>query len=325
MSRTFLAEVPVVPVLFALGQEADKRGRYYCPFHDDRRPGGKPSAEVRDDPCVLSCWSCETDATAAMLAAKIRGTDLRAGLEFALSVAGQIEAKPRRRAPGPSPARLEAEYARLTTDVRWPGDVDPVAEFVESRGWGGAVWRYVTEEWGWRGDYRGRVLMPHRSYDGEMTGIKYRLPPDWQKESRPRSSYPQLYGAWRLARVTTRDRGVRPGDDESSASSNVIEEVWVLEGETDTAWAGFWLDELGVGTLGMPGAGYRLRPGEVEMLRGRRVVLAVDGDAKGAEARDRVGALLDDVADEIEVVKIPAGEDLCTLPVTPREIWERMR
>lgn len=327
MSRTYLAQVPVIPVLFALGRDSDQRGRYWCPFHNDDRPGGRPSAEVRDDPTILSCWSCETNATAAEIVARVRGVSLSEAQRWAVETAGHIAALPRRQRPRPSAARLEAELHRLTTGIRYPGDVDPLTSFLWSRP-NVPVYPYVYNEWGWRGDYRGRVIIPHRDRAGALTGLKFRVPPDWAKESRPGSRFECLYGLWRLAGGSPLDRGESPGDDETGPAANVVrpvpEEIWLLEGETDTVWAASHLEPLGVTCLGLPGAGYKPTLEELELLRDRRVVMALDGDAAGERARDTWTRALDGVAAEIQVVDLLPGMDLCTLTMTPVELRERL-
>jgi hypothetical protein len=312
MSRTFLANVPVVPVLFALGRVADQRGRYWCPFHLDDRPGGKPSAEVHDDPTVLSCWSCGRDSRAPELVAEITGCSLEKGLDYALSVADEIEPSAKKRVDAVSAERLEAEYRRLTEQIRYPRDVDPVEAFAETRGWEDDLTSFARVSWGWRGDYRGRVLMPHRDENEDLTGIKWRVPPTWAKDGRKGSRFAQLYGTWRLGRATAR-----------GALSDRI--AWITEGETDTVWAAWHLEPVGVEVLGAPTALYRPREPEIERLAGRRVVLAFDGDPAGLRGRQRWQTALLDVAEEIVTLDIPEGLDLESAPATPIEIWEKLR
>jgi DNA primase len=137
-----------------------------------------------------------------------------------------------------------------------------------------------------------------------LTGLKWRIPPRWDKDSRPGSLFRQLYGSWRLR--------ADPG------------EVWVCEGETDTVWCALSLEPLGVGVLGVVTAAYRPRPEEVELLRGRVVILVFDADDAGGRARERWDLALSDVADEVRTVLLPPGKDLCQMSITPAQLRERL-
>jgi len=299
MTRTYLADIPMVPVLFALDRFPDQRGRYWCPFHEDERPGGKPSAEVRDDPCVLSCWSCGMEARAPEIVAAITGCSITDGLAYALEVAGEITPTAKKRREGPSADRLEAELVRQTVGIRYPRDVDPVESFCASKNWGEDVTRYARAEWGWAGDYRGRVVIPHRDYAGDLTGLKWRLPPHWDKDARPRSAFRQLYGAWR---------------------SFEAEETWICEGESDTVLAANFLEPVGVCVLGLPGGQFRPRTAEIEQFRDRMVVLVFDADDVGEQARSRWAESLRGVTKRTVNLQLDDGLDLCKTAETPTEL-----
>lgn len=307
MTRAWLLDVPVVPVLLALDRYPDNRGRYWCPFHNDEHAGGKPSAEVRSDPCLLECWSCGAVSTAAELVAAFTGCSVEVGMERALEIAGTIEVATNghRERRTVSAAQLEAELRRQTEGVRYPRGIDPIEAFVEAKGWPGALAGYARERWGWTGDYRGRVVIPHRTATGELTGLKWRIPPRWDKSGRPGCSYRQLYGVWRLI----------AGD---------VEEVWVCEGESDTVWAAYHLEPLGVGVLGAVTALYRARPEELELLRDKTVVVVLDADAAGERGRVRWDEVLTGVAEVLKTVRLPAGEDLCRISIPVTELRERL-
>jgi hypothetical protein len=298
VTRTFLVNVPVVPVLLMLDRYPDARGRYWCPFHDDEHPGGKPSAEVGSDPCLFECWSCGAIATAAELVSVIIDCTLEEGLRRAVEIAGTNDGglERKRRSRAAEPVRLEAELARQTQGVRYPHGVDPVARFVADRGWSADIASYVQTQWGWAGDYRGRLVMPCRDADGVLHGIRWRLPPSWEKSSRPRSRFASLYGSWRLD-------GQR--------------EVWICEGETDTVWAAWHLEPFNVGVLGMPGGRYIPRDRDVQLLSGRVVVIVTDNDVVGEEARERWHRSLGD-CEVIDLVL--TGTDLCETSESPEEL-----
>lgn len=297
MSRSFLVDVPVAPVLLMLNRYPDARGRYLCPFHDDQRPGGKPSAEISSDPCLFDCWSCGATATAAELVSVITGCTLEEGLERAVEIAGEVAAVPKYRRSAVEPVRLEAEFARQTQGVHYPGDIDPVTQFVADRGWDADIASYVRVQWGWAGDYRGRLVIPCRDAEGVLRGIRWRLPPTWTKSGRPRSRFSSLYGAWRL---------------------NGQREIWICEGETDTVWAGFHLESLNIGVLGLPGGRYIPRADDVAHLRGCTVVIVFENDNVGQEARERWHRVLKGC--EVYDLTLDGTSDLCETPETPKEL-----
>lgn len=298
MSRTFVVDVPVAPVLLMFDRYPDRRGRYWCLWHDDERPGGKPSAEIRSDPCLLECWSCGKDATAAEIVAELTGVSLTEGLRRAVEIAGSIAPKPKKAPREVEPARLEAELERQTVGIRYPRDVDPVDAFAADRRWNGDVVRYVAEQWDWAGDYRGRVVLPYRDAHGVLRGLRWRMPPHWDKSSRPKSSFAFLYGAWRL---------------------NGAGEVWLCEGETDTVWAGYHLEPEGVGVVGLPGGRYSPHPGDLELLAGKKVVIVFDTDTVGELAREKWTAALGPIAELVQI-RLEGVKDLCDSFANPSEI-----
>lgn len=334
MTRSFLASVPLVPVLFALDREADNRGRYWCPFHYDDRPGGKPSAVVDDDPTLFHCWSCGRDATAPEVVAEILQISVRDATRWCVERVNPLaDAKPRRKVEVSS-ARLESEYKRHTEGIRFPHDVSPVHALIWSR----EEWRdeieefayYVEQAWGWRGDYHGRVVMPHRDETGTMTGIKWRIPPDWRKLHRPGSTFPALYGSWRLAGqsypTTASAADSVETEPEPPRESRGPRESWLCEGETDTAWGGYWLEPLDVRVLGLVGAMQKPTPEMLDLLRGDKVVLCFDDIHKspGSEAVATWDEALDGVASEIVVIELPHKRDLSTIDETPVVLRERI-
>ena len=328
MSRSFLANIPLVPILFALGQEPDQRGRFWCPFHNDQRPGGKPSAVISEDPTNLYCWSCGTDASAPEVVAEVLGLSMKEATRWCLQYAKPVDDLPRKRRREVSPARLEAELRRHTEGIRYPNDVEPIERFLRSRNqFGQSYYDYVRYEWGWRGDYHGRVVMPHRDVDGTLTGIKWRIPPDWRKLHRPGSRFTALYGSWRYLghRNPTTASASLSVDSESGVTWGRTRETWVIEGETSTAWGGFWLEPLGVRVLGAVGAGHKPTEEHVNLLRGDKIFLVFDDvDMRiGREAVERWADALTNAVPEISVVQLAHGHDLCNIAETPAEVREK--
>jgi hypothetical protein len=274
MSRTFLANVPIAPVLASLGMQPNEHGRYPCPKHDDQRPGGNPSAVIsRKDPCLLDCWSCGEWTTAAELVSMALGCSLEEGLARALEVAGTIHPSVRDQKPRPrlGPTDLEAELRREALRAERL-EVDPVAAFVADRGWPSEMAVYLRT-WGWTGGYGGRLVIPHRDRNGVLRGLRWRLPPGWSKSARRGSEFRCLYGVWRL------------GD---------VDEVLVFEGEPDVVLGGWFFERQGVGVVGLPSGNYAPRPEDLELLAGRRVIFVYDDDTAGHGACDRWSAALPD-------------------------------
>lgn len=281
-----LETFPVEPVLAYLGEVPDSRGRYWCPWHEDRLTG-RPSADVwgeEDD--VLGCWSCGRHGDAVDLVMTVERVCREEALAIVRQVVQTWVPPQRRRAPAPSPDRLEAELRRLTTDVRYPHDVDPLVRWQRERDLPNLEY---LRSWGWVGDYRGRVVMPHRTATGVLTGLRFRVPPDWRKDGRRGSRFQQLYGVWRL-----RDVG----------------EIWLTEGETDATWAGWHLEPEGVGVVALPGASFLPGDADLELFEDRAVVLALDPDAAGELATERWADAIQPRCRELDVLRFSDGKDL---------------
>lgn len=277
------------------GREAE-RGRYFCPFHPDDVTGN-PSSDVweTDGGDRFGCWSCGESMDALDLLQRLMGYDVEDAVKAAEALidGSTLPAPTERATRDVSAETLEDEHRRHTTDIRYPGDVNPVDAFVASRTESNvAPADYLRDVWGWAGDYNGRVAIPHRDYAGNMAGIRYRLPPMWDKGGRPLSKFRSLYGGWRLA-------------DQR--------EVWVTEGESDTTWAAYNLEPHGVGVVGLAGAVMPIRPDEVELLRGRDIVLAFDNDDAGRRALTRWRAALAGAC-TISVLTVTPGKDVSSMP-----------
>lgn len=324
MTRSFLdpetddvrRRLPVAAVLERHGMEpANAAGRYWCPWHPDKRPGGKPSADVweTEEGERLQCWSCGEGADALELLAELGRKSPRAALAEAMEIVSQLpeeDSDPRlRRTPRPIPVgRLELELERTTTGIRWPRDADPLREFAAARRRKGHALASLgfLREWGWAGDYRGRLLIPHRRIDGTISGLRYRIPPGWSRGARPLSQFRQLYGCWRPA--------------VSTASV-----VWLLEGETDTTLAAENLEPRGAAALGVTTAAMKVRPDELQLLKGRRVVFFAHGDHAGQAAARRWRMELKESTDRFLTYDLPEGEDLCSAGIPLQQIWKEIR
>lgn len=288
-------------VLALAGREPSERARYFCPFHPDDATGN-PSADVydSDEGERFGCWSCGENMDSLELLMRLMGLDVDDALRAADGIIANTTYEPPKPRPDVSSERLEDEFRRHTTDIRYPHDIDPLEAFVTSRTESNiAPLEYLRDEWEWRGDYNGRLVQPHRDYAGRMAGFRYRLPPMWDKGGRPQSRFRSLYGGWRL-----RDQ----------------HEVWVAEGETDTTWAAWNLEPHGVGVVGLAGALMPIRPDEVELLAGRDVVLAFDPGHAGDQARTRWKAALHGRATLSILIPSP-GFDLSSMPESLVDLW----
>jgi hypothetical protein len=296
-------------VLERLGEETDVRGRYYCPAHDDRRPGGKPSADIWEtaDGDLLGCWSCGKRMGVIEVIETIGHCDSKHAIAMADEWLEHIPEKlPKRKKIKPlSPEQLAREYLVSTTNVRYPGDLDPLIKFCGSRRL--PPIDYLRERWGWRGNFRGHVVMPWHDAKGDITGIRYRIPPDWAKSSRERSRFKYVYGTHQL--LTNPNAGFA-----------TIKEVWLCEGETDCTWAAWHLEPQGIGVVAIGSASQRPTDADVQLFAGRRAVLALDPDGPGQAARMRWMSELAPFAKEIEVLSLE--NDLCGTKVTPLELRE---
>jgi DNA primase len=145
------------------------------------------------------------------------------------------------------------------------------------------------------------VVFPHRDWEGDLRGVRYRSLRRGNRWSEKGSRFEQLYGAWL-------DRGER--------------DVLLCEGETDTVFAAWQLQGLPVDVMGLASGAAQKPPSEsIERLTGRSVWLAFDGDMAGHIATTRWANALDGIA-AVRVVELPDGEDVCSVG---RPIQELMR
>lgn len=295
---TAACHVPLPWLLGRLGFDPDARGRYWCPFHDDQRPGGRPSADVWElsHGDVFGCWSCGVRADPVELTQRALGGTLSHALREIGRIRGDAPAAREKSLERiVDPAQLEREYRVSTTGIRG----DPLPTFLRQHAPLPPV-DFLSDGWGWRGDYLGRIVMPWWDWNGELTGLKYRVPPDWHKDSRRRSRFRQLYGEWR---------------------PSTHPEVWLCEGETDTVWASWFLRDV-ADVYGLGSASQRPRPADLEVFRQKRAILALDAGPAGDDARRRWRSALAGVVRELHVV--PLRSDLREAERTPDQLREEL-
>jgi hypothetical protein len=251
-------------VRWALGELAGRwpetGEKIHCPFpgHDDR----KPSFSVKDND-VWFCSCTRGPGDVMMLISGIEGHTGQDLISRAEGLAGEEQEAggPMQRSHEPlRPPDFAAQYSRLViasgsklSTVRFRSHVTGMRLNPD----------YVASEWGWTDAGPGTIAMPHRSPDGLIiTGIKYRRP-GGSKWSDAGASYPFLYGAWR-------DYGYR--------------DVLLCEGESDTVYAACCLLGSKIDVLGLPAGASGPSMVWLAQLRGRRLVIAFDGDQAGWSA-----------------------------------------
>lgn len=179
-------------------------------------------------------------------------------------------------------------------------DGSDLATFMSRKGLGpvGAEYPLVEWEWGTIQKPAPTVYFPHRNAESQLTGIHYRsVRRDGARWAERGSRFPDLYGAWR-------------NHEEPS--------VLLCEGETDTVWAAWQLRGQPFDVFGLPSGATQKPPLSAKrLLFKRRIYLAFDGDMAGSVATSLWREALQEVAHQVLVVPIPAGEDVlsCGIPV----------
>jgi hypothetical protein len=263
--------LPLRYVLAAKGHPVNEEDKALCPFHDDGDPSlGLYRAEVGDHD-RWHCFPCGEGGDVFDVLMRMEG------LSFPAAIA---RAKDMLRDFGRLPAefwerhRLPAKPKELLDPVMWeahlklaraygldhPAELAATARFDQS-------WAPVLSSWGWGLTDDGFALVPHRSEDGALTGVKIRNAD--RKLSAPGSSYPNLYGVWRLPRIGG--------------------PVLLAEGETDAVHAQAHLDveDVGVRVFGLPGAGFRPTERALAPLADCDLWLALHNDEAGDRALER--------------------------------------
>ena len=273
-----------------------------CPLpgHQDDTPSFNLWASDEDGyPQRFGCFGCAENGDVVDLVRLARGVGFLDACRIAVDdLVPALEASSWQPAELAGPVRAAANPADLERVVSRIQGHEDLPAFV-ARKFPDAPERfvdYVRMAWGW-GTFRTpapTAYFPHRDWSRRLTGIRYRsIRRESTRWAESGSRFPALYGAWRDLR--------RP-------------RVLLCEGETDTVWAA-WSVEDRVDVFGLP-AGAAQRPPEQALLElaGRHVSLAFDGDLAGriatARWRDALGAA--------HVVPIPDGEDLlsCGIPVS---------
>ena len=276
-----------------------------CPFpeHQDDTPSFNLwSPDENGLPTRFGCFGCGESGDVITLIMRARDVGFPEACRIAVEeLAPEIvtsewvptsTVSERRRA---TPEQLEGELAAFRPMTQQ--GFDSLIHFMRRKGLASeAIERYVVEEWEWGGAIEmGRtVFMPHRDWEGTLTGIKYRAAMSDSRWNADGSAFPALYGAWR-------DKG-RPF-------------VFVAEGESDTVAAAYALRDEPFDVLGLP-SGASQHPTDLTRshLDGRTVYICGDGDHAGALANQ----MWYESGIASFIVRMPEGEDLlsCGIPVS---------
>jgi hypothetical protein len=302
-----------LPLEWAVGQLFDAWGAGAAmmpcplPYHQDDTASFNLWAEDADGfPIRYGCFGCGSNGDVVDLIRIKRGVGFleacRIAVEELIPEMERSDWRPAdrtvvERSRAATPAELEAALTRLRAS-----DAPSIQPFLERKGMadlGAGFANYLRQEWRWGAFLTPAptIFFPHRDWDYQLTGIRFRSARrDGTRWTETGSRFPALYGAWR-------DRG-RP-------------KVLLCEGETDTVW-GAWQVEGPLSpwdVMGLP-AGAAQKPPEdaVRRLAGRDVYTAFDGDMAGRIATARWHEALDGAF----AVPIPDGEDVlsCGISIT---------
>jgi len=263
--------LPLRYALAAKGHPVNDEDRALCPFHADSNPSlGLYRAELGDHD-RWHCFPCGEGGDVFDLLMRMEGLSFPAAVARAKDMLRDFGRLPpefweRHRMPARPKALLDPEMWEAHLRLAHAYGLDHQAELAAA-GRFDQSWAPILSGWGWGLTDDGFALVPHRTSDGALTGVKIRNAD--RKLSAPGSSYPNLYGVWR-----------RP---------SIGGPVLVVEGETDCVYAQAHLDavDVGVTVLGMPGAGFRPTELALSPLVGADVWLALNSDEAGDRGLER--------------------------------------
>lgn len=309
--------LPLAYVCARLGIGATNEQNGLCPFHEDSTPSfGLFTSE--DGIVRWGCFPCGKTGDVFDLISQLHGCSFPEAIETATAFLSELPENyepetpaPRRKTLTPDDWASQVQEARvlaassdhagiLSARVGLASVSDPAACF---------RWdRYLRDTWGWGIEPTGEILMPHWSAQGALVGCKVRRG-DGKKVSLDGSYYlGQLYGAW---------------------LGHHHQDVLLLEGESDTVFAGFSAREenVNVDIFGLPsGAGEKKDiPGEwLEFLKGYRTIyLCFDPDRVGVAETWKWVALLTER--KVQVCCLPLGKDLRDAQPKVADLLERSR
>jgi hypothetical protein len=305
-----LKQLPILYVLELAGAEIEVvDGRYTCcsPFRPDRRP----SFDIYGD--KLERWGDLAEGTSGDVLDLIgRFIDQLDGGHTFIEVKDEA-------------ARLLKQFQALSPpwagpreQVRKPFDLDKAKAFVDhlrTTDYGG---REAINKW--LDDRRGVLCMAPAEW---LMGV-FRV--SWDTE---RLVIPYYNRADELCAYKTRKPGEPVISTEGAEYDQLLYGLWrdtdperivvLCEGESDV-WSGTYAAPEGYVFLGLPtGAGSR--PVQAQLLTGRRVILAFDGDPAGRGAILPWAEALLNVQAQVRICLLPDKKDLAQLDATMLAEW----
>jgi DNA primase len=277
-----------------------------CPFHRERRPSCKVELEKK----IFHCFGCGKKGNVLEFVAEIDKTDLRAAALKIASIcdipaapprgsSGTAAERPRRSTPAPA-AKATPNTDPKEVDGAKPGLINPPLTFelkldaqhpyLADRGLSAALVALFGLGYCARGLMKGRVCIPIHDSDGNLIAYSGRWvdvgePPEGEDKYKLPAKFQKSRVLYNLHRVEN------------------PEHVVLVEG----FWSAIRLHALGVPVMALMGWSISAEQVALLLRRGvRSVVVLLDGDDAGYQARERV---VPPLAEQffVSAPKLPAG------------------
>lgn len=291
--ETLTRSLDMAALCAVLGIELDSSGMGFCPFHDNKNTPAFSTFIGEDGKPRFHCHGCGARGDVLdLVGLKLNlsyGDALHACVEYAES--GLPEPAPRDSEP--------VDFAPTVDNARShaAADASLITLFLAERNSPiDPAWLITEFRLGIAGN---EILMPHYARGVDTPhAVKRRLPDG--KRSLSGSRLRHLYGDWR-------DRGRKT--------------VFLVEGESDT-WTLAWdMRDAQVDVLGLPrGVDANPETEWIDLLRGRHVYLAFDGDDTARRGLKKWAGALLEAADSIHIVHFPEGSDLSAVSAEERAV-----
>lgn len=287
------AGLPITFVLETYGHELSESGGKFttlCMFHDDTNPSFDVFGEAYDR---WGCFSCGVQGDVFDLIQRFDGCTVSEAIDKAQEL---LDSEELSQWSGPRKAEIKPfdRDVALATVTRNIGKSEGVHTFLDAKIDSGSVGlsdidaETLTDRFR-LGSNKEYVIIPYYDSAGEFVTYKYRTPTTKSFATSGSSFNDVLYGLWL-------DDGIKP--------------VILCEGETDVWAADHAMSETHV-ALGIP-TGVRSAPKQAELLTGRTVLIAFDGDAAGRAGTKTWEKALKDAGAKVSFAILPDGQDLAT-------------